>query len=96
MTKYFPVEFCNHSNAVITGVWCNIWTRDRHIKNVHWLVYTDRRIVCRTIESFRTLYVRCKNRREKIENIVLRIVVYDNRYGKTWECDTDVTTLFDV
>lgn len=96
MTTDFPEEFRKHCNAVITGVWCNIGVRDRHIADVHWLVYTDRRIVCRSIDSFRSLFVRCKNKRDKIENIVMRIVVYDNHYGKTWECDTDVTNLFEV
>lgn len=96
MTKDFPVEFRNHCNAVITGVWCNIGVCGRHISDVHWLVYTDRQIVCRTIDSFRKFFVRCRNRRENIKNIVMRVVVYDNRYGKTWEHDTDVTTLFDV
>lgn len=94
MTKEFPDEFRKHCNAVITGVWCNIDTCGRHISDVHWLVYTDRRIVCRTIDSFRQVFVRCKNKRVKIEYIIMRIVVYDNHYGKSWESDTDVTTLF--
>lgn len=95
MTKDFPEVFQKHCNAIITGVWCNIGVKDRHISDVHWLIYTDRRrIACRTIDRFRNVFVRCKNKRCQIDNIVMRIVVYDNHYGKTWEHDTDVTTLF--
>lgn len=96
MTKDFPKSFQNHCNAIITGVWCSLYTSYRHINDVHWIVYHDRRkIKCSTIDSFRDVWIRFRNRRMRIDGIEMRITVYDNRFGRTWESITDVTELFD-
>ena len=96
MTKDFTKHFQNHCNAVITGMWATLYKSYRKIHDVHWIVYHDqRKITCRTIDSFRDVWIRFRNQRKHIDGIEMRIIVYDNRFGRTWESITDVTELFE-
>lgn len=96
MTKDFPKRFQNRCNAAITGIWENLYTSYRRISDVYWIVYHDRRkITSRTIDSFRDVWIRFRNQRKHIDGIEMQIIVYDNRFGKTWSSITDVTELFD-